>query len=289
MKDTTPTPVHKEFCSRLPEDLLIVENPESGERIKMIPGDLRDRLVRVGAHIPPEPENLNSFLTRYSESYLPDKFSKIQRIIAIAAGHHRLLWIHPFLDGNGRVSRLVSYATLQREGIGNYLWSIARGLARNISEYKELLMEADESRKGSLDGRGSLSESNLHKFCVFFLQTCIDQVEYMTSLLNLNEFLKRMERFTYEQIESKILPKGSFSVLREAFLMGEIKRSQITEITGYKERSAREIVSTLLKKKLLVSDHKKDNLRLGFPLEAIERYFPGLYPELNLTKQKLLD
>ena len=110
----------------------------------------------------------------------------------------------------------------------------------------------------------------------------------MSSLLKLNEFLKRMERFTTEQIDMKLLPKGSFSVLRETFLMGEVKRNQVTQITGYKERAAREIISSLLKAKLLVSENKKDTLRLGFPLEAVERYFPGLYPELNLAKQKLL-
>ncbi len=155
------------------------------------------------------------------------------------------------MDGNGRVSRLISHALFKREGVGNFLWSIARGLARNVVEYKRLLMEADESRKGHLDGRGSLSESALLNFCFFFLQTSIDQIEYMSSLLKLNEFLKRMERFTTEQIEMKLLPKGSFSVLREAFLMGEVKRNQVPQITGYKERAAREISSSLLKSKLL--------------------------------------
>ena len=280
--------VHKEFYSRLPKELLSIENPETGERINVVPGELRNRMVRVGFHIPPKPESVGSFMDRYEEAYNPINFSKIQRIIAIAAGHHRLLWIHPFLDGNGRVSRLISHALFQREGVGNFLWSIARGLARNVVEYKRLLMEADESRKGQLDGRGTLSESTLLNFCTFFLQTSIDQIEYMSSLLKLNEFLKRMERFTTEQIDMKLLPKGSFSVLRETFLMGEVKRNQVTQITGYKERAAREIISSLLKAKLLVSENKKDTLRLGFPLEAVERYFPGLYPELNLAKQKLL-
>ena len=209
--------------------------------------------------------------------------------IPAASSHHRLLWIHPFLDGNGRVTRLMSYAVLMRESVGSSLWSIARGLARNVNEYKKLLMEADERRHGELDGRGTLSEKMLANFCIFFLTTCIDQVDYMSSILRLNEFIPRLERYTEEEVSKKNLPKGSFYLLREVFLMGEVERSKVQELTGYKERMAREIISTLLRKKLLVSSHHKVTLRLGFPLEAVERWFPGLYPELNLAERKKMD
>lgn len=278
--------LHKEFCKRLPGELLWVENPESGERIKVIPGKLRKKTVRVGAHIPPLPENLPEFMKRFEEAYKPDRLTKQARVIAAAASHHRLLWIHPFLDGNGRVTRLMSYAILMRESVGSSLWSIARGLARNVRDYKRLLMEADESRHGDLDGRGTLFQKMLENFCKFFLETCIDQIDYMSSILRLNQFIPRLERYTEEEVANKNLPKGSFYLLREAFLMGEVERSKVRELTGYKERMAREVISALLKKRLLVSSHHKDTLRLGFPLEAVERLFPGLYPELNLAERK---
>lgn len=181
----------------------------------------------------------------------------------------------------------MSYAILLKESVGSYLWSISRGLARNVREYKQLLMQADENRHGDLDGRGTLSESTLMNFCKFFLATCIDQVNYMSSLLQLNSFIDRLERYSKEEIQAKQLPRGSFSILREAFLMGEVKRNKATELTGYKDRMAREVISTLLKKGLVKSNHHKDTLRLAFPLEAVEKWFPGLYPELNLSKIKL--
>ncbi len=34
--------IHKEFCDRLPEELLWVENPDTGEKIKVIAGEHRD-------------------------------------------------------------------------------------------------------------------------------------------------------------------------------------------------------------------------------------------------------
>lgn len=224
-------------------------------------------------------------MKRFEEAYNPERLTKPKRVMVAAASHHRLLWIHPFLDGNGRVTRLMSYAILKRESVGSSLWSIARGLARNVQDYKRLLMEADERRQGDLDGRGTLSEKNLVNFCIFFLKVSIDQIDYMSSILRLNEFIPRLERYTQEEINRKNLPKGSFYLLREAFLMGEVEKSRAIELTGYKDRMAREVISQLIKKKLLVSSHQKNKFKLGFPLVAIERWFPGLYPEMNLEEK----
>jgi Fic family protein len=66
-------------------------------------------------------------VARFDES-APERFSRAERLVAIAASHHRLLWIHPFSEGNGRVARLLSHALLRRAGVGSPLWSVARGL-----------------------------------------------------------------------------------------------------------------------------------------------------------------
>ena len=133
-------------------------------------------------------------------------YSKLRQIIALAAAHHRLVWIHPFYDGNGRVARLMSRAMLRRLGIGSSLWSVARGLARNVNRYKELLMAADEPRRNDLDGRGSLSEAALVDFCEFFLEACVDQIEFMASLLGPSELLRRIQLFVDDETRAGRLP-----------------------------------------------------------------------------------
>src|SRR5262249_22207695 len=148
-------------CERLPDELLWVENPDTGERLRVIPGELRRRHVRIGRHIPPDPEELAALLARLVESYRSSYLSRLRQVVAVAACHHRLAWIHPFLDGNGRVTRLFSHAWLRELGIGSEIWSISRGLARNVTEYKARLMAADEPRRGDLDGRGNLTEAGL--------------------------------------------------------------------------------------------------------------------------------
>ncbi|WP_240193645.1 Fic family protein [Desulfobulbus alkaliphilus] len=252
--------------------------PYSGERLPVIGGELRKGWVQVGRHIPPSAEALPRFLHRFTEAYDRKKLSRVRQIIALGAAHHRLLWIHPFYDGNGRVTRLMSHASLLHCGVGSSLWSVARGLARNVQECKKLLMAADDPRRGDLDGRGTLSTQSLTDFCAFFMTTCIDQVEFMASLLEPSDLLRRMRLHVEEEIQSGTLPKGSFSLLREALLAGEVPRGKAGEITGYGERMARNVVSDLIKKGYLKSSSSRAPLTLAFPIGAVERWFPRLYP-----------
>lgn len=270
--------LHREFCQRMPEELLWVANPKTGVRQRVLPGELRKGWVQVGKHIPPSAPVLPHFLKRFTEAYNPERLSRVRQITALGAAHHRLLWIHPFYDGNGRVARLMSHATLISCGVGSSLWSVARGLARNVQGYKALLMAADLPRRGDLDGREALSMQALIEFCEFFLTICIDQVEFMATLLDPEDLLRRMDLHIKEEVHAGRLPKGSFLLLREALLAGEVQRGRAGEITGYGERMARNVVSELIKKGYLQSESSRKPLILSFPIDAVERWFPRLYP-----------
>jgi Fic family protein len=266
--------LHKEFCSKLPEEMLWVENPETHERKQVTPGKFREGHVQIGYHVPVEGALIPRFLKRFQECYDVEKLSRIQQIIAVAASHHRFLWIHPFYDGNGRVARLFSHAFLKKVGVGNHLWSISRGLARNHSEYKRLLMDADQARQGDLDGRGALTQEGLNRFCIFFLKNCIDQLEFMDKLFQPNLILQRIERWTQNQIEIKKLPPGTFLLLKEAFIQGQFERGKADQLTHYKSRQARTVLSALIKEGLLISDTPKGPVRLAFPSHILEDWFP---------------
>jgi Fic family protein len=270
--------LHSEFCGRLPDELLNVEDPESQRTLRFEPGVLREGEVIVGRHLPPAAADLPQFLSRFEQVYDPKNLSKVRQVVAVAAAHHRFLWIHPFYDGNGRVTRLMSHAMLKRLGVGSSLWSASRGLARNIGRYKALLMAADEPRRGDLDGRGNLLQAALIEFCQFFLSVCVDQVDYMRSILEPSELLRRMEIYVEEEVRAGRLPKGSFPLLREALLAGEFERGQAPALTAYKERMARNVLSQLLDLGLLTSAGARAPVRLGFPITVVERWFPALYP-----------
>lgn len=272
--------LHRAFCERLPDELLWVENPDTGERLRVEPGELRQRQVMVGRHLPPDADDLPRFLARFEQAYDPARLSQVRQVEAIGAAHHRLLWIHPFLDGNGRVTRLMSHALFKRLGIGTSLWSVSRGLARDAGRYKALLAAADGARRGDRDGRGAMTQAGLVEFCGFFLRTCLDQMRYMTSILEPQELLRRIEAYADDEARAGRLPKGSYPILREALLTGELSRGDAGRLTGYQERKGREVVAALLAKGLLVATtgSHKSAVRLGFPIDVVERWFPRLYP-----------
>src|SRR4051812_35808265 len=160
--------VHKEFYLRLPEPFRKVKT-KSGREDIVQPGEFRKCEVEVGRHIAPSSATLEQFLSRFQSVYEPTGLSPIQRIIAAAASHHRLAWIHPFLDGNGRVTRLFTDAYFSKIDLASHgLWTAARGLARRRDEYLAALSAADAKRWNDYDGRGNLSMKALVEFCRFF-------------------------------------------------------------------------------------------------------------------------
>jgi Fic family protein len=270
--------IHRELCSRLPDDMLVTRTVDTKRAVRIVPGEFRTDTVEVGQHTPPRADLLPEFMARFTEAYRSDRLSKTQQLLCAATAHHRLAWIHPFADGNGRVARLMSHAILLRLGIGSSLWSVSRGLARQPEQYKTLLAAADQPRRNDLDGRGALSLEALKDFCRFFLRVCIDQVEFMRGLLQPGEILRRIEIYVNEEVAAKRLPKGSFEMLREAFYEGSIPRGRAPQITGYEERRARDTLSALLERGLLITSSARGPVSLGIPMDVVERWLPTLYP-----------
>jgi Fic family protein len=269
--------VHARFYELLPEDLLWVEDAETRERVRVIPGELRRRDVKVGGHVPISPGALPRFLARYEKVY--GHLSKTESILSAAPAHHRLVWIHPFLDGNGRVARLISHAMLLETLDTGSVWSVARGLARNVASYKGLLAACDVIRRSDLDRRGHLSEEALAAFAEFFLGVCIDQVSFMENLMQPGRLRTRILLWAEEEIKLKNLPPRSGNVLEAVLYRGELPRGDVAGIVGTQERHARRVVSALVDRGVLVSDSSRAPLRLVFPAALASRWMPGLFPE----------
>jgi Fic family protein len=269
--------IHRRFCAELPEALLCVEDPDTKERIKIVPGELRRRDVKVGNHLPISPGAVPRFLVRFEQVY--GHLGKTDAILAAAPGHHRLLWIHPFLDGNGRVARLMSHAVLLERLDTGAVWSVARGLARKVADYKRHLAACDSSRRNDLDGRGALSEEALAAFTKFFLEVCIDQVEFMEGLMQPDALRARILLWAEEQIKLSKLPANSARVLEAILYRGTLPRSEIADVAGASTRTATRIVSALTEAGVLTSDTAYAPVRLVFPAALVERWMPGLFPE----------
>lgn len=285
-KDALPDPaseafilkLHHDFYVDAPEAMLRIEGPQGA--LTMEPGRWRrdaSEDVAVGRHEPPSSAVVGRFMEYFAGRYRLDHMSAARRLLAMPAAHHRFNYIHPFPDGNGRVSRLMSHAMAHHAGIGAHgLWSISRGLARGLAdrgEYKQMMDFADSPRQGDLDGRGNLSERALTEFSTWFLRICLDQIHFMSELFDLDNLGRRLERLA----GLKEWRPEAAKLLVEVLHRGEIARGDAAAITGLGERTARDLLKTLLDDGILGSASEKGPVALKFTVDARDILFPRLF------------
>lgn len=272
--------LHGEFYKDAPAEMLRITGRE--REFLMTPGEWRslpEHDVAVGRHEPPSSERVADYMAYFEKRYQFERMGASSRILAIAAAHHRFNYIHPFPDGNGRVSRLMSHAMAHEAGVGAHgLWSISRGLARGLEsrgDYKRFMDHADMPRQGDLDGRGNLSLRALTDFILWFLKVCVDQVEFMSELIEIDGLMLRLKKYA----ERKDFKPEAIRLLEEALIRGSFERGDVPRITGLPERSARRVLSEVIKGGLLASETEKGAVSLRFPADALETVFPRLFPE----------
>lgn len=281
--------VHRAFYDGMPKEFRFIDNPDGTKAAEIVPGEFRlsaDHDVVVGRHQPPSSDRMVVFMEYFQKRFAMAERQASLRIIAIASAHHRLNYIHPFPDGNGRVSRLMSHAMALKAGIGgNGLWSISRGLARGLKdrgEYKRMMDHADSPRQGDRDGRGNLSESALKDFVEWFLTVALDQVRFSTTMFDLGRLEAHYRALVKDLVDDKRAPDLVAAVLRH----GRLPRGDANFVLKTSERTARNTLSDLVDRGFLKSDTPKTPVRIAFPLDFRERLFPNLFTDAEVNVPK---
>jgi len=268
--------IHRRFYEALPESLKWVTNPDTGEQLPVTPGKIRREPVEVGRLIPVSPGAVERHLARWEQSYA--SLGQFETVLNTAAAHHRLVWIHPYLDGNGRVARLASYAMLRNALDTCGLWSVARGLAHKADTYKAHLAACDLQRRNDLDGRGNLSEEALVAFTDFFLDLCLDQIEFMEGLMRPHDLRDRIMAWADDETRLDRLHEKAKLLLAHVLFAGRLERKDMPGIVGTDERQARRMAEPLVKIGLIRAVSPRAPYFLAFPAELAGRLMPGLYP-----------
>jgi Fic family protein len=276
--------IHQTLFGQLPaSDLFTPENEA------IVPGACRVRDVEVGQHVAPTHASVPEFLGRWASEYAHVRRGEAA-LVAIAAAHQRLGWIHPFVDGNGRVMRLHTHIWLNAMGYTGGLWSPLRGFARGADRYYALLADADSLRRGALDGRGNLSEQALLAWVDFVFDVCLDQINFMTDMLDFQTLKSRLEAcLVFEELVLKSgVRQASLRGLHYLFLSGEeMPRGDFKTMLGLGERNATDALGALIKRGLLVSDTPQGKVRFGLPQHALRFLFPQLWPEAEADSANL--
>jgi len=267
--------VHAAFYERLPERFRTVESA-TGESATVAPGEYRTQGVMVGRHAAPDSDDLDRLMRAFGEGYCLDRLHHPEDLAAVFGAHHRLLWIHPFTDGNGRVARIMTQAHLHRLGLaGEGLWSLSRGLARADDRYRKSLAAADAGRHDMTDGRGNLTDRGLASLCDFMVEVAVDQVAFMTEALELETLEARIRRFVERDPDLK--PEVA-DLLRDVAVRGKVPRGEVPRLLALPERTARDVTRRLLDRGLVEAESHRAPLTLGLPTDAAEMYFRRLFP-----------
>jgi len=124
-------------------------------------GNYRKTQVRIAGapFTPPESWQINGLMTEWS-NWVASVGRSIQPVALAAEAHHRLVAIHPFIDGNGRTARLVMNLLLMRRG---YPPTVI--LRVNRRKYYSVLAKADSGNINALEnfvGRAVENSINLY-------------------------------------------------------------------------------------------------------------------------------
>ena len=276
--------IHERFYGFLPVHHQFIHSQGGFTRYSVEPGKMRDSDVSLDGGITPHGPKADRLPDKYREFeklYNPSNFHGDERLIAVAASHHRMVWLHPFRDGNGRVARLFSGLTMALIGINrSNLWSLSRGFSRDKQWYMTNLQSADSIS----EDRTSFDQDFFADYCIYFLEVCLDQIRFMDKILGLNRIDRRIDGYIKVRDKSLAaldpLDQRSAKLLKALFLQGSVSRGEAQSIMGMDHQSnrhSRRIVSQLIREGLVLSESHRAPLTIGFPAKVLRYYFPDIF------------
>jgi Fic family protein len=276
--------LHARYYTNLPENERALRVADSGRAVDVNPGAWREEEIRVGSHLGPAPEDIDALMVRWAERFNPLRGAgRAERLLLTIAGHHRLLYIHPFRDGNGRVARFALDASLIAIGLdAKGAWTPARGFARARARYYDALIAADAERRHSTDGRGARSAEGLLRWTRFVLDVIREQVRFIDGLLEPRALRERVRMAVHATI-GRSEPKrvSAARLVLSAWELGPLTRGALVEESGVADRSARRIILELIAagwlREVPGADARTAPVVGGLPLTSAPIVFPNLF------------
>lgn len=235
--------------------------PPKGEGSRY-PGELRPMNVGIknSNHVPPEkikvPEYFDELLHFVNQS-----IDAQYHLLAIALSHHRMAWIHPFDNGNGRLIRMFTYALLIKQGFQVKSGRILNPTAifcMDRERYYDMLELADSGE-----------EEKVLEWCLYVLEGLRFEIEKIDKLLDLKYMIHTilLPMLSYA-LERQHITKREFEIL-SAVVKSEnmsVKSVNLEKIIGEESPVQRSrILKKLKDKNMLVPIKEKGRVyTIGF-------------------------
>jgi Fic family protein len=210
------------------------------------PGIYRKKNVDIAGsnHKPPEYLQVNDYMDELIE-FINRKDLPKYDLIKTAVAHHRFVWIHPFVNGNGRTVRLFTYALLVKQGFHVNTGRILNPTAVFCSDrkkYYDYLAEADSGEN-----------KDIELWCEYVLSGLKQEIEKIDRLTEYS-FLKKeiiIPAIGHAR-ERQIITDTEAKILRKTAELGVMQASDIGEF--FPKKAAAEVsrqIARLKKRKML--------------------------------------
>ncbi len=232
-------------CTRLIRELhKILMQGVRGEH--KTPGEFRTSQNWIGGsmpstavYVPPPHTEIAECLTDF-EKFVNNEDVDTPDLIKIAILHYQFESIHPFLDGNGRIGRLLVPLYIQSKGMLNKsCLYISDYIERNKDTYYDLLTRVR-------------THNDMISWIKFFLEAVIE-----TSKTAKEKFRKVVE-LTMEMdkviMDLPVKPENAKKVIEVLYNEPVINRKKLCDLTKIKEGTIKNVINSLLEKQIIVEN-----------------------------------
>lgn len=200
---------------------------------------------------PPDYLKVDGYMKKLID-YINDDTDKTHPVIKSAIIHFYFVYIHPFLDGNGRTARSLSYAYLLRHGYEFFrIFSISRLLTKYRKSYYKALKQVEDN------------DSDLTYFIEFQLEKYLESIISVFEKYNKEYYKKILERYFEEYIKKFIISKNQNAQKRLNKYITKfqyrIKKSEYIKINKISESTFYNDIKYFEKCKVVISKRIENN------------------------------
>ena len=220
----------KELHSIITKDLKTEGSKESGK--------FRSCNVKIknALHTPPE----SYLVTQYMEElvkWINEEGKMQQQLLKIAIAHHAFTWIHPFDNGNGRMSRILTYAMLKQYGFDMaYLLNSTAVFCIDRNKYFDMLQKADENTD---DGK--------RIWCSYVLNGLYNEMSKVSKLMQKQFFTEKIVMPAINRAYELHFINNDYKKVLELSINKDLIKSKDIQQIFSKEKTTRQVTHLITK------------------------------------------
>ncbi|MCW8957802.1 MAG: Fic family protein, partial [Gammaproteobacteria bacterium] len=205
-----------------------------------LPGEFRASQNWIGvslknaAFVPPHHEEVPELMSDL-EKFIHNEELQVPHLIKVAIAHYQFETIHPFLDGNGRLGRLMIAIYLANFGLLHKpALYLSDYFERNKTEYVDRLMAVRQANQ-------------LKEWLIFFLfgvkETAENSIQVFKDILALKE---RLEREVLPHFSTR-RQENAQTLMQYLYQMPLVSINDVAEMLGLKHNTASTLVNDFVK------------------------------------------